>query len=176
MKQAILFRTALPVALMALAACSQDASAPDEADAAAEDIAAEDDAAVQPDSTPSNDANSGTETLAKSMPISMFGRWHIDDLGRAPTAADCDPERDGTRDYNRLITIYEGGYSYFETGGRIVEVHARTGEMIDATFDTTYADEPTSARVKFTRRGDGPLAVRDESGQLETDLYRPCPE
>ena len=176
MKQQILCRTAVPVALMALVACSQDAPLPNETDASDEDIVATDDTVTRPKDTQPDSADSHVETLAKTMPSTMLGRWHIDDLGRPPTTEDCDLSRDGTRDYDRLMTVREAGYGYFETGGRIMEVHARTDEMIDATFDTTYADEPTSARVKFTRRGDGPLAVQDESGQLETDLYRPCPE
>lgn len=178
MKQQILLRAALPVALMALAACSQDAPVPDETHAAAQDPAAADDAVLQPESTPSENADSGTETLAKTMPTAMFGRWHTDDLGRAPTTADCDPELDATRDYDRLITVYQVGYGYFETGGRIIDVHARTDSMIDATFDTTYADTPTQARKDFALQANGTLAVNhdDGDGQAEVTQYRRCPE
>lgn len=116
--------------------------------------------------------------LAQTMPRSLRGDWHRNDLGRAPDAADCDERLRGTIDWDRLITVRETGYSYFETGGRIVDVHARTDSMIDATFDTTYADTPTSERRNFALQPDGTLAVSHETGEGTTDVaeYRRCPE
>lgn len=128
-------------------------------------------------STPAQ-AETTQATLASTMPEAMFGQWHIDDLGRAPTAEDCDPMKDGMRDYDRLITVRDEGYSYFETGGRITEVHARTDSMIDATFDTTYADTPTSERRDFALQQGGTLAVNRETeeGVMKAFQYRRCPE
>ena len=116
------------------------------------------------------------QDFAQTMPTAMRGRWHVDELGRAPTEQDCDPFADGTRDHDRLITVREGGYSYFETGGRLVEVHRRTDNMIDTTFDTTYADTPTSARLEFTLQANGSLAVQG-GGSDATDVaeYLRCP-
>lgn len=116
--------------------------------------------------------------LAKTMPSAMHGDWHKDDLGRAPTAQDCDPRLRGTIDWDRLMTVRDEGYSYFETGGRIMEVHARTDRTIDATFDTTYADTPTSERRDFALEGGGTLAVDADNGDggMDVTRYIRCPE
>ena len=132
---------------------------------------------VTPEPTPwaSEAANA---PLARTMPSEMRGVWHKDDLGRAPTAQDCDPSLRGTIDWDRLMTVRGEGYSYFETGGRIMEVHARTDRMIDATFDTTYADTPTSERRDFALQPGGMLAVNADNGDggKETTRYIRCPE
>ncbi|MXO47436.1 hypothetical protein GRI69_04095 [Erythrobacter vulgaris] len=176
MKQVTLLRSALPTALLALAACSQDPQAPVDSEVAAEGTA--DDADVQAQETSLADAaEEGPTAQVNTMPAAMLGRWHEDALGRAPTAADCDPESDATRDYDRLITVRETGYGYFETGGRIMEVHDRNDRMIDATFDTTYADTPTQARKDFSFQANGSLVVQDDSGEeSETIRYQRCPE
>lgn len=175
MKNRSFLRSALPAAL-ALAACSQDPQAPVDSDVAPEN--ADDDEIVQASETSLADTTrEGPAAQQDTMPAAMHGRWHQDDLGRAPTAADCDPARDATRDYDRLITVREGGYSYFETGGRIMEVHDRTDRMIDATFDTTYADTPTQARKDFALQADGSLVVQGDSGEeSEPTRYQRCPE
>lgn len=116
--------------------------------------------------------------FAQTMPEALRGDWHKADLGRAPTAEDCDPRLRGTIDWDRLITVRDGGYSYFETGGRIMEVHNRTDTMIDATFDTTYADTPTSERRDFALQDDGSMAINldDGDGTMNVVEYLPCPE
>lgn len=176
MKQMTLLRSALPTALLALAACSQDPQAPVDSEVAAE--GASDNEVVQAQETSLADVTEdGPTTQANTMPAAMYGRWHQDTLGRAPTAVDCDPESDATRDYDRLITVSETGYGYFETGGRIMEVHDRNDRMIDATFDTTYADTPTQARKDFSLQANGSLVVQDDSGEeSETIRYQRCPE
>ena len=45
-----------------------------------------------------------------------------------------------------LITVRGGGYSFFETGGRITEVHARTDRMIDAMHEDE--DPRADARIR----------------------------
>ncbi|EDL49383.1 hypothetical protein [Erythrobacter sp. SD-21] len=116
--------------------------------------------------------------LAKTMPSAMHGDWHKDDLGRTPTPQDCDPRLRGNIDWDRLITVRDEGYSYFETGGRIMEVHARTDRMIDATFDTTYADTPTSERRDFALQPGGTLVVNADKGNggMDVTRYIRCPE
>ena len=130
------------------------------------------------DGAPPIPSPASSQSLAKTMPVQLRGDWHKDDLGHAPTAQDCDPRLRGTIDWDRLITVNEGGYSYFETGGRIMEVHARTDTMIDATFDTTYADTPTSARQDFALQNDGTMAVNEDDGdgQMTVKEYIRCPE
>ncbi len=114
----------------------------------------------------------------ESMPQALRGSWRKDDLGRAPETADCDIYRPANQSRDRVVTVREGGYSHFETGGRIMEVHNRTDEMIDATFDTTYADTPTSARKDFALQPDGTMAVNndDGDGRMDVSTYRRCPE
>lgn len=116
--------------------------------------------------------------LATTMPADLRGDWHKDDLGRAPTDDDCDTRLRGTVDWDRLMNVRDDGYGYFETGGRIMTVHNRTNSMIDATFDTTYADTPTSERRDFALQDDGTLAVNadDGDGVMKVTQYRRCPE
>ena len=176
MKQMTLLRSALPIALLALAACSQDPQAPVDSEVAAEG-AADDEVVQAQENSPADAAEEGPTAQANTMPAAMLGRWHEDTLGHAPTAVDCDPESDATRDYDRLITVRETGYGYFETGGRIMEVHDRNDRMIDATFDTTYADTPTQARKDFSLQANGSLVVQYDSGEeSETIRYQRCPE
>ncbi|MGB3797977.1 MAG: hypothetical protein WA957_16960, partial [Alteraurantiacibacter sp.] len=115
--------------------------------------------------------------LEQTMPQTLRGSWRKDDLGRAPDSDDCDIYRPVNQSWERVITVREGGYSHFETGGRIMEVHNRTTTMIDATFDTTYADTPTSARKDFALQADGTLAVNDDNGdgRMEVSTYLRCP-
>ncbi|WP_100260473.1 hypothetical protein [Qipengyuania seohaensis] len=117
-------------------------------------------------------------TFAMTMPQEMRGIWHKDILGRAPDTEECDPRLRGTIDWDRLITVRDSGYVYFEMSGRIMEVHNRTDTMIDATFDTTYADTPTSERRDFALQNDGTLAINldDGDGAMQVVQYRRCPE
>lgn len=176
MKRMTLLRSALPPPLLALAACSQDPQAPLDSEVAPE--GADDAEVVQTQKTSPADTNEdGSTAQANTMPTAMLGRWHQDNLSRAPTAVDCYPERDATRDYDRLITVRETGYSYFETGGRIMEVHDRSDRMIVATFDTTYADTPTQTRKDFALQANGSLVVLSDSVEgSETTRYQRCPE
>ena len=165
-------RIALLVATLALVACNRAA---DDADA------------VQPGPSPSAQrsqapvaqptAEPARQDFARTMPSGMRGDWHKDDLGRALQAQDCDPRLRGTIDWDRLITVTDTGYSYFETGGRITTVHDRSDTLIDATFDTTYADDPTSERRDFTLRPDGTMQVNAPAGdgRMATTRYIRCP-
>ena len=177
MKRKLLLRTAFPVSLMVLAACSEDPQAPVDSEIVPKDLA-DDRNLRETENSLADSTDEGPTSQAAAMPPAMMGRWHINNLGRAPKAADCDPERDATRDYDRLITVREGGYGYFETGGRIADVHNRSDRMIDATFDTTYADTPTSERRVFALQPDGSLAVKTVGGDgvMNVTQYFRCPE
>lgn len=160
----------LPLLLMACGDAAEQGAVP------VQDQSLSDEASTpEPSPTPSQ---SDGQSFAKSMPAEMLGDWHKDDLGHAPTAEDCDPRLRGTIDWDRLMTVREGGYSYFETGGRIIEVHGRTDTTIDATFDTTYADDPTSERRDFALLPGGTLVVNADGGNGVRDIirYRRCPE
>ena len=136
---------------------------------------------VEPDSGNGSGAPplpEASQNFAETMPVRLRGDWHKDDLDRAPTIEDCDPRLRGTIDWDRLITVDENGYSYFETGGRIMEVHNRTDTMIDATFDTTYADTPTQARLDFALQSNGTMAVNEDDGdgRMSVKQYIRCPK
>jgi hypothetical protein len=113
-----------------------------------------------------------------SMPEAVRGQWREDDLGRAPTAADCNQTSDTNRNFGKVMTVSANGFSLFEEGGTIVDVHSRTDTMIDATFDTSYADALTTARMDFALQPGATLAVNrdDADGVLSVKQYRPCPE
>ena len=106
----------------------------------------------------------------------LHGVWRQADLGGALTAEDCNQTSASNKNFGKVITVRPDGYTLFEDGGRIIEVHNRTDETIDATFDTTYADTPTKARRNFVMQPDGTLVVTDLGGTSPTVEYRPCPK
>jgi hypothetical protein len=69
-----------------------------------------------------------------------------------------------------VLNVNAGGYSLLEDGKRIVNVHSRTDNIIEATFDTTYADTPTRARQKFALKSNGSLAVKTDAGTGRADV------
>lgn len=160
--------------LLILAACSQ---APEADPVGVETvIPVESDGGIGDGAPPLDDAAQQAGSLAANMPQAMRGQWREDDLGRAPTAEDCNQTSQSNRNFGKVLTVRANGYDLFESGGRIVTVNQRTDIMIDATFDTTYADTPTSARQDFALQTDGTLAVNDDDGDgiLSVTQYRPC--
>ncbi|MDQ3077234.1 MAG: hypothetical protein M3Q83_00150 [Pseudomonadota bacterium] len=115
--------------------------------------------------------------LALSMPRNLRGAWRADDLERAPTDEDCNQTSSSNRNFGKVLTIRQDGYSLFEEGGRLITVHALSDDMIEATFDTTYADTPTRARLAFKILPGGRLSVtdKDASGRTAATAYRRCP-
>ncbi len=169
------FSAKLPAlaAVLLLAACSE---APDPAPAEAETpIPVEPDSGIGDGATP---LPGERETARATMPNRLRGQWREDDLGRAPSREDCAQTSTTNRNFGKVLTVSSNGFSLFEEGGRIVEVHNRTDSMIDATFDTTYADTPTSARIDLALQPGGTLAVNrdDGDGVISATQYRPCPE
>lgn len=112
-----------------------------------------------------------------TMPEVVRGQWRESDLGRDPTREDCDQTSQSNSNFGKVLTVNAGGYSLFEDGGRIIDVHSRTDNSIDATFDTTYADTPTRARRSLALQPTGALAVNDNYGDGRSDLteYLRCP-
>ena len=167
-------RLALLLCPLSLAACGSAEEEPAEPVSNPSE-AAETQSAPSPQTA---EADPEPASFARTMPQEMRGIWHKDILGRAPDAEECDPRLRGTVDWDRLITVRDTGYVYFEMSGRIMEVHNRTDTMIDATFDTTYADTPTSERRDFALQSDGTLAINldDGDGTMQVVQYRRCPE
>ena len=162
---------------MLLAACSDDARDTAAPEAAETPIPVEPGGGIGDGATPLPEAADEPEgDFAMTMPTALRGQWREDDLGRAPTAEDCNQTSQTNRNFGKVLSVRDDGYGLFETGGRIMEVHNRTDSMIDATFDTTYADEPTQARRDFALQPDGTLAVNDDDGdgRMTVTQYRPC--
>ena len=156
----------------AVAGCSPDPAASTDPSAQVAAPAVETDVGAQARIA----AQDEIQTFPKTMPEALYGDWREDDLKRAPTVEDCNQTAISNNNFGKVMTIRADGYSLFEDGGRIIEVHNRTGETIDATFDTTYADTPTKARRNFVMQQDGSLVVTDLDGASPTVEYRPCPK
>lgn len=174
-----LIRPALPIMLLASAACSDAIVDPAEPAPSETSLpVASDGGTGGGTAPPSEAAERPTTAISPTMPAAIRGQWREDDLGRAPTLEDCDQTSSSNRNFGKVLTVRADGYSLFEDGGRIIEVHNRTDTMIDATFDTTYADTPTSARRDFALQPGGSLAVNDDNGDgsLAVTQYRRCPE
>jgi hemin uptake protein HemP len=170
-------RIAFLAHLLAVAACSSPEDSAFEPASEEATMIVEADRGVGNDASPLEDtAEDGGET---TMPAAMRGRWREDDLGHAPTNEDCEQTSTTNDNFGKVLTVRAEGYTLFETGGRIIEVHNRTDTMIDATFDTTPppAPERITSRKDFALQQDGTLAINhdDADGIMSVTQYRPCP-
>ena len=172
-----------------LPACSQETAAPAESEAEAvvgsdfsdarNESPAErqsDDAARPANDAADNDAAEEPSAFERSIPAAIRGKWRLTD-GPAPTAARCDETADGN--IGKVLLVRADGFSIFETGGRLEAVADRSPGMIRATYDTTYADEPTTGDITF--RVDPvakTLTMIDNDAPDEpfgTRVYKRCP-
>lgn len=126
---------------------------------------------------PPTSAASERAILTRSMPEAVRGQWRENDLARAPLTEDCNQTSQSNKNFGKVLSINADGYTLFEDGGQIIDVHSRTDTMIDATFDTTYADTPTRARRNFTLQPSGSLVVHDdeEDWRHQVTEYVRCP-
>ncbi|MEN3973213.1 hypothetical protein WJS89_11085 [Sphingomicrobium sp. XHP0235] len=160
-----------PVALLlSLAAC-------DTSDSDVETQSDPTNDAVENSGVSEGDADASSEARAEpgTMPLAMRGTYAEAAVGDPdPSGQACDP----AYAFDKVITIREDGYSLFETGGRIVEVDTQSRNSIFATFDTTYADTPTSARERFAVSDEGRTLRRSIVGGANdgTIRYRRCPD
>ena len=114
------------------------------------------------------------DALPKSFPTALRGKWRETE-GAAVTKAQCDGYQQDNM--GKVLTVRADGYSYFETGGRFIEVKLREPGRIRAVFDTTYADEPTRDELEFSVDPVArTLTVRNfDTGERSTTMYRRCP-
>ena len=125
---------------------------------------------------PSSPPSRPNDQMAATMPTSLRGEWREDDLGRTPTLEDCNQTSPTNRNFGKVLTVRPEGYNLFESAGIIMQIHDRSRNMIDATFDTTYADISTQARREFALRSNGTLLVNDDAdGRLSVTRYVRCP-
>ncbi len=110
-----------------------------------------------------------------AFPIALRGTWR-ETSGAAPTAVLCDNTR--ASNMGKVLNIRADSYSYFEEGGRFLEVLDRTPGRIRAVFDTTYADTPTRDELTFAVDPVArTLTVTNHDGETHrTVTYKRCPE
>jgi hypothetical protein len=111
---------------------------------------------------------------ALAIPEPIRGVWRESEAASV-SLDDCRQTEGFEQNFDKVLTIDADRFSYFESGGRLIEVNEQDESRIDATFDTTYADTPTEARVTLDAQDDGAvLIVRsdDRPGPLR---YVRCP-
>ena len=129
---------------------------------------------MAPSTPESADDIAEPSAFAQTFPVAIRGKWRATD-GAAVTKAQCDgyqPDNMG-----KVLTIREGSYSFFETGGRFLSVADRGEGHVRGVFDTTYADTPTRDDLEF--RVDPvakTLTVENfDAGEQGSTVYRRCP-
>ena len=155
---------------LALAACAASDEPADETM-----IPVEPDGGIGDGATPL--AEPTDERASRTMPAALRGQWREDDLGRDPTEEDCDQTSSTNQNFGKVLTVRADGYSLFEEGGEIAEVHNRSDRMIDATFAVPTPNGTTPRRKDFALQSDDTLAVNDDDGdgRMSVTQYRPCP-
>lgn len=172
-------RTFLVTSTLLLAACAQqsdgarnETSLPGEM---AEDRGEMPAAIATPKTKTAPPAPSPSDPLERSIPTSMHGNWRESADDRV-TAADCNLQN--YENATRTLTIRADNFTQFETGGRLLNVTERSNVRIRATFDTTYADEPTQGDYVFELRDGGETLIVEEvaEGGRGPVRHRRCPE
>lgn len=127
-------------------------------------------------STPSiTAATRDSAPLSLTMPAKMQGKW------RRSTEASVTPAQcvdSASPNMGLILMIRAGGFSRFEDGGRLIQVHERGPNRIRATFDTTYADTPTQGEFGFEAQDNGKTLIERQYGdgaQPGILRYRRCP-
>ncbi len=126
-------------------------------------------------STTSTSITVAPAPLPLVMPDQLRGTWRETDVSPI-TFDDCRIESGFERNFDRVITIRDDGFSLFETGGSLVEVHDVDATQIDATFDTTFADTPTQERLTFEVVEDATVLVRSRADEPGETRFVRCPQ
>ncbi len=128
-------------------------------------------------STPSNAVvTRDSPPLSLKMPEGIQGKW------RRSTEASVAPAEcvdSGSANMGLILTIRSDGFSRFEDGGRLIQVHERDSNRIRATFDTTYADTSTQGEFLFEAQNSGQVLIERQFGggaQPGPLRYRRCPQ
>ena len=142
-------RTALPFALLALAACSQG-PAPVVADS--EDTPPV--ATAMPTASPTTTPAAGATTADPSIPGAIQGRWGL-------VAADCTSTRG---DAKGLLTIDATTLKFYESRGTLGEIADRSDTRLAAKFAFSGEGMTWSRDVTLDVQDGGKTLVRTESG------------
>lgn len=134
-----------------------------------------------PTSAPTESTTTASPTTAAEAPLSfpeaLRGVWRVSD-GDSVTAEECNQDEVAVENLDKVLAVRADSYSFFEDGGRMLEVHEREPMRIDATFDTTVpaADTPTQDRLLFEVQDDGDvLILRQSDSATQATRYVRCP-
>ena len=128
------------------------------------------------DTTTTSSTSIAPAPLPLVTPETLQGEWREVD-GSEITADDCRQGPDAAENFGRVLTVRESGFSIFETGGILLEVHEVSATRLDATYDTTSGDTPTQERLIFDAPGDGSvLSLSSVDGSGPTVQYARCPD
>lgn len=131
-------------------------------------------AAPWPGLFPDDDGPTAQNAPPRSFPAAIRGKWREKEDGPA-TSAQCDGFlRDNI---GKVLTIRDDSFTFFETGGRFVNVSEREPGRIRALFNTSFGDDPTQDELEFNvDTGSKTLIVRNfDTDEHFTRTYRRCP-
>ena len=146
MKRLNLLRSALPLTLLALAACGDPV---DDTPAAEETMMP-----VEPDGGIGDGAEPLPEILGKDIPPAFHGRW-----GLVP--ADCTTTRG---DAKGLIEIDAEGIRFYEARAVVDEVEAKEATMIKARFAFSGEGQEWTRDMEWRLSDDGTQLTSSETG------------
>ncbi|MGB3737171.1 MAG: hypothetical protein WA964_19615 [Ilumatobacter sp.] len=132
-------------------------------------------------STTSTSTSSTTPTTAapddgpvQSIPEAVQGMWRITDA-ESVTADDCRQVAGFEQNYGQVLTVRADGFSYFESGGTLIEVIERDESRVDATFETTSGGPTTSEeRITLDAQDDASMLILNDAEPGIVRLLR-CP-
>jgi len=132
-------------------------------------------ASIDAPETPLPAGATSASASAVNIPRSIQGSWRETDADSV-TAAECAPTRNGN--FGKVLTVRKDGFSFFETGGRLLDVKERSANRIRATFDTSYADTPAQGEFVFDVQDGGKVLTMREYGDAAEPgpiRYLRCP-
>ena len=147
MKQINILRSALPLTLLALAACAQPADDASEGD--------ETMMPVEPDGGIGDGAGPPAESVTEGIPAGLQGRW-----GLVP--ADCTSTRG---DAKGLIEIDSESIKFYESRAVLEDVENSQPTMIAARFAFTGEGQEWTREMTWRLSDDGSQLVRSETGE-----------
>lgn len=159
MQQINILRSALPLTLLALAACAQPADDASEAD--------ETMMPVEPDGGIGDSAGPLTDSVAEGIPAGLQGRW-----GLVP--ADCTSTRG---DAKGLIEVDGESITFYESRAVLEDVATSQPEMVEARFAFTGEGQEWTRDMTWRLSEDGNQLVRSETGEdalAEPLTYMKC--
>ena len=159
MKQITLLRSALPLALLGLAACAEPIDDRPEAE--------ETMMPVEPDGGIGDGAEPLPEILGTEIPPALHGRWGL-------VAADCTSTRG---DAKGLINIDAEGIQFYESRAVVDEIADKSATMLSARFAFTGEGQEWTRDMMLSLSDDGSQLERSETGEdaiAEPLIYTKC--